>query len=70
LIGWSFDLTKVEPFLAFSYRIVSIFVMILALVFIVLSFVINRPWCNYFCPTGMLLSLFKIKKIKNEKAGL
>jgi polyferredoxin len=40
------------------------------LVFIVLSFVINRPWCNYFCPTGMLLSLFKIKKIKNEKAGL
>jgi NosR/NirI family transcriptional regulator, nitrous oxide reductase regulator len=70
LIGWSFDLTKVEPFLAFSYRIVSIFVMILALVFIFLSFVINRLWCNYFCPTGMLLSLFKIKKIKNEKAGL
>jgi NosR/NirI family transcriptional regulator, nitrous oxide reductase regulator len=67
LVGWTFDLTRVEPFLAFSFCIVSNFVLILAMVFVFLSFFISRPWCKYFCPTGMLLGLFKIKRIKNEQ---
>ncbi len=62
LLGWSFDLTKVEPFLAFNFQIASLLVIILASVFVVLSFFIKRPWCNYFCPTGYVLSLFKKSK--------
>jgi len=64
IIGWSLDLTAIEPFLGFRYQIISPFVLILASLFIVLSFLIIRPWCKYFCPTGIILNLFIIRRNK------
>jgi Na+-translocating ferredoxin:NAD+ oxidoreductase RnfG subunit len=67
LAGWTFDLTQTEPFIAFRFQIASSFVVILASAFLLLSTIIKRPWCNYFCPTGLILSLFEIKKIKKNE---
>lgn len=63
-IGLLVDLTKIEPFLAFSYNVASIFVLVLASFFIVLSFFIKRPWCNYFCPTGFVINSLKLRTMK------
>jgi Na+-translocating ferredoxin:NAD+ oxidoreductase RnfG subunit len=65
LTGFTLDITQVEPFIAFKFHIASNGVLILASIFIILSIFIKRPWCNYFCPTGLILSLFELKK-KNK----
>ena len=59
ILGINFDLTNTEPFSAFIFVSASIAAIILALVFIILSLFFNKPWCNYFCPTGQLLDFFK-----------
>jgi uncharacterized protein with FMN-binding domain len=64
LAGWTLDLTQAEPFIAFRFHIASAFVVMLASVFLLFSMSIKRPWCNYFCPTGLILSLFELKKTK------
>lgn len=53
------DPAKFEPFTFFLIRSADIFVIILASVFLLLSFLIYRPWCRFFCPTGALLDLFR-----------
>ena len=72
LIGLQFDLTNVEPFSAFAYQAASKAVLILAVLFLILSIFINKPWCQYFCPTGQLLDIFrkspyKVKKQEKEE---
>lgn len=56
----SLDVTleNLEPFMAFNFNVASLGVIILAVVILILSFFINRPWCRFFCPTGAFLSLF------------
>lgn len=58
-IGVVFDLTNIEPFSVFMFQTASVPVIILALLFIVLSFFIPKPWCRYFCPTGQLLEIIR-----------
>lgn len=60
--GFNIDLTNVEPFTAFVFRSASWAAIILALVFLVLSFFFNKPWCYHFCPTGQFLAFFRISK--------
>lgn len=59
IIGVSFDLTDIEPFSGFVIETCSLPVLILSISFIVLSVFIPRPWCNYFCPTGAFLEIFR-----------
>ncbi|MFV0345245.1 MAG: 4Fe-4S binding protein [Bacteroidales bacterium] len=60
-LGIYFDLTVLEPFSAFSYKIVGNWVMGLAIIFVVLSIFIPRAWCRFFCPTGLTLDTLKTK---------
>ena len=70
--GTGFDIMNYEVFSAFMFKQASLAVMILAVVFLILSIFINRPYCRYICPTGALLKLsqntqqFKHKQ-KDEK---
>ncbi len=59
LFGVSVDLTDVEPFSAFTYQTASAVVLVMAIFFLLVSVVIPKPWCNYFCPTGQLLELMR-----------
>ena len=44
-----------ELFTAFLYTSVSVWVIVVAVVFLVLSVWIPRPYCRFVCPTGCLL---------------
>jgi len=59
LFGVSVDLTDVEPFSAFTYQTASAVVLVMAIFFLLVSVIIPKPWCNYFCPTGQLLELMR-----------
>lgn len=59
IIGFGLPLGDMEPFSVFQVRAASLFVMILAGFMVVLSVFISKPWCRYFCPTGMILSLLR-----------
>lgn len=53
-----------ELFTAFLFRQAGIGVLIAAAVFILLSFVVMRPYCRFVCPTGCL---FKFSQISDKK---
>jgi len=59
LVGFSVDLTELEPFSIFAYQTVSAIVMVMAIFFIIVSLVIPKPWCRFFCPTGEFLELIR-----------
>ncbi|NUM34126.1 MAG: nitroreductase family protein [Candidatus Brocadiae bacterium] len=68
LIGYSFDLTYIEPFSAFLYEYASWSVIALAVVFLLVSLCYPRFWCRYLCPTGQLLEVFcKVPKKEESK---
>ena len=48
-----------ELFTAFLYTSASVWVVVLAVLFLVLSVWVPRPYCRYVCPTGTLLRGFK-----------
>lgn len=50
------DWMDYELFSAFSYESASVVVLVVSIVFLLLSLVVNRPYCRFVCPTG---SLFK-----------
>lgn len=54
--GLCFDWMGYEPFAAFFFKDASLGVLIIAGVFLLLSLVVQRPYCRFVCPTG---SLFK-----------
>jgi len=51
---WS-DWTDYEPFSAFLFTTASWVTLAIALVFLLLSFVVTRPYCRFVCPMGTLL---------------
>jgi polyferredoxin len=67
LIGLDIPLGDIEPFSMFQVRAASLFVLILAAFMIVLSIFISKPWCRYFCPTGMILTLLRKPAFSNAK---
>lgn len=46
-----------ELFTAFLYTSASIWVVVAAVAFLVLSIFIPRPYCHFVCPTGMLIRI-------------
>lgn len=46
-----------ELFTAFIFNQAPTGIIIVAIVFVVLSFVVNRPYCRYICPTGYLFKV-------------
>ena len=48
-----------ELFTTFLYSSASVWVVVLAVLFLVLSVWVPRPYCRYVCPTGTLLRGFK-----------
>jgi len=63
----SIDLTELEPFAAFKYNLASTWTIILGIGFLIISVFIPKAWCNYFCPTGLILEFFR-KPVKSTKA--
>lgn len=59
LIGVTLDLNDMEPFSAFMIASASDWVIGMALVFILLSVFVARPWCRFFCPTGEFLEILR-----------
>lgn len=60
LLMWSgvcFEWMNYEPFSAFIFTKASWIATSIALLFVALSLVINRPYCRFVCPTG---NLFRI----------
>lgn len=65
LLMWSgvcFEWMNYEPFSAFIFTKASWITISIALLFVALSLVINRPYCRFVCPTG---NLFRI--VQNYK---
>ena len=64
--GVWFEWIDYEPFSAFIVQSASTAVLILAAVFVVLSFFINRPYCRFVCPLGTLLKISQGTEIKKK----
>lgn len=58
-LGVGLDLSLVEPFPIFNYQSIGFGIAVFAGVIIVASVFIKKPWCNYLCPTGTLLEIFR-----------
>ena len=73
LAGVSVNLSNVEPFSAFLLDSATTPVLALALMFLLLSIVIRRPWCTYLCPSGQFVELLRVglsdQKTKNATEG-
>ncbi|MCM1369685.1 MAG: 4Fe-4S binding protein [Candidatus Amulumruptor caecigallinarius] len=48
------DWVDYELFRAFIFRSAELGVIIAAIVFVVLSFIVSRPYCRFVCPTGYM----------------
>lgn len=56
------DWTNYEPFTAFAFGSASWVAILLAVVFLVLSFFVQRPYCRFVCPMGTLLRIAQATK--------
>ena len=56
--GW----TGYEPFAAFMFGSASWYVIAVAVIFVLLSVVVTRPYCRFICPVGTLLKLSQTSK--------
>jgi len=54
-LGVAMDWVNYELFSAFLFESANTFVLIFALLFLLLSLVVHRPYCRTLCPTGLLL---------------
>jgi Na+-translocating ferredoxin:NAD+ oxidoreductase RnfG subunit len=64
LLGFTPELSYLEPFMFFSFRIVGIGLIIFGLVVVVFSLFFSKPWCSV-CPTGCLIDTISYQKAKN-----
>lgn len=53
--GLWFDWMDYEPFTAFFFKDASPIVLVIAGLFLILSFFVPRPYCRFVCPTGTLM---------------
>lgn len=58
-IGLGFDLINYELFSFFLFNQASEIIIVLGFIFIGLSFVIQRPYCRFVCPTGTILKFLE-----------
>jgi len=59
--GAAVDLAQFEPFAALTRGFAGVWVVALALAFLLFSLRWARPWCRFCCPTGALLGLLRIR---------
>ena len=64
--GVWFEWVDYEPFSAFIVQSASTAVLVIAAVFVLLSFFINRPYCRFVCPLGTLLKISQGTEIKKK----
>jgi hypothetical protein len=64
MLGFTPELSYLEPFMFFSFRIIGIGLIIFGLAVVLFSLFFNKPWCAV-CPTGCLLDTISYKKVKN-----
>jgi NosR/NirI family nitrous oxide reductase transcriptional regulator len=64
LLGLTPELSHLEPFMFFSFRIAGIGLIIFGLIVIILSLFFTKPWCSV-CPTGCILDTISYKKAKD-----
>jgi Na+-translocating ferredoxin:NAD+ oxidoreductase RnfG subunit len=64
LTGFSPELSYLEPFMFFSFRIIGIGLIIFGLMVVLLSLFFTKPWCSV-CPTGCLLDTISYRKAKD-----
>ena len=60
---WS-EWMNYELFIAFIFKSASWVIILLAIVFVLLSIFVPRPYCRFVCPMG---SLFKLSSTKITK---
>lgn len=58
-LGTGLDLSVVEPFPVFNYQSIGFGLAVFATVILIAAFFVRKPWCNYLCPTGTLLEVFR-----------
>ena len=61
------DLAFAEPFSVFSVKSITLFSIIFAAIVLTVSLFINRAWCRFLCPTGLLFELVRRIKAKQGK---
>ncbi len=57
LVGVWTDWVNYEPFTAFIFQHAHWLVIVIAVTFVLLSFVVMRPYCRFVCPMGTLLKV-------------
>lgn len=60
IAGVNFDLSYIEPFSAFNASAASLSAIVIAIVSLVLSLFIHKPWCHYLCPAGAAMDWLKL----------
>ena len=65
-LGVITNLVFFEPFSVFSVRSLTIFSIVFAAVILVTSLFINRAWCRFLCPTGLLFDL--VRRLRGKKS--
>ena len=55
VLGFQFELSYLEPFMVFLYKVAGTVLFVFAAVIAILSFFFNKPWCAV-CPTGCLIN--------------
>lgn len=66
VFSFNISLEDFEPFSAFQFKFASTTVLIIAITMLLFSLFKNKPWCRYFCPTGALLGMLRVKKNTNK----
>ena len=61
-IGLSFDFADIEAFTIFRPQSAPIVALVLAVVSLLLSIFVARPWCRFLCPLGEVLDKVRVKK--------
>lgn len=64
-LGVISNLVFFEPFSMFSVRSLTVFSIVFAAVILVTSLFINRAWCRFLCPTGLLFDL--VRRLRGKK---
>ncbi|PKL44594.1 MAG: hypothetical protein CVV41_04315 [Candidatus Riflebacteria bacterium HGW-Riflebacteria-1] len=70
LTGFPVNLSMVEPFSAFMLNSAADLVIAIALLFLVLSLFMRRPWCSCFCPSGVIVETLRFPQVFMEKREL
>ena len=65
-LGIITNLVFFEPFSVFSVRSLTVFSVVFAVIILAASLFINRAWCRFLCPTGLLFDLVRRIRVKQK----